>query len=139
MNRCRGFLGCAVAGLALLCCQFGHAASEISSLGELKRLAIGKGAVERKFRVRGVVVCYDAGWHQLYVHDGRESLYFNADDFRIKPHTGQLVEVSGLAYGSDTFTNLDLVVLGQGEIPQAKKLELSELSSDHGEWIETAA
>jgi len=138
MNLRLVFLHCGMVWLALLCCDLSGAAALITTLGELKRLGPGKGDVPLDFRVQGVVVCYDAGWHQLYLHDGRESLYFNADAFSVKPRTGQRVEVSGTAYGSDSFANLKLAVLGQGEIPQAKKLELSELASDHGEWIETS-
>ncbi len=91
----------------------------------------------RPLKLQGVVVCYDAGWHQLYLHDGRETLYFNADDFQTKPQPGQAVELSGTAYGSEAFANLELKVLGQGDLPRAKRLDLGKLSSDHGEWVET--
>jgi signal transduction histidine kinase len=135
--NCRDFFQCGMIVLSLLFCDAGRAA-EITSLGELKSLGTGRGLEGHTLRVKGVVVCYDGGWHQLYLHDGRESLYFNADDFRVKPRTGELVEISGTAYGSESFTNLELTVLGAGTIPRAKRLELSELSREHGEWIEIA-
>jgi signal transduction histidine kinase len=87
--------------------------------------------------VTGVVVCCDPGWHQLYLCDGVDSLYFNADEFPIKPRLGQRVAITGTAYGNDTFTKLSLALLGPGEIPKAKPLELSDLSREHGEWVET--
>ena len=59
--------------------------AEIVSLRQLKILTPDQAAAGPPVRVRGVVVCYDAGWHQLYVHDERETLYFNADDFAIQP------------------------------------------------------
>ena len=119
------------------CCGGGRAAQVITSLKDLKSLGPGKGLEGHAFAIKGVVVCSDAGWHQLYLHDGRESLYFNADDFPIKPQLGQSVEIMGVASGSDSFANVTLRVLGPGELPKATHLDLPELSKDHGEWVET--
>jgi hypothetical protein len=87
-------------------------------------------------RVRGVVVCYDAGWHQLYIHDERETLYFNADDFASSPNKGDLVEITGKARGTNVLENPKLAILGQTALPAARPLELSDLGLDHGEWVE---
>ena len=139
MNCCRKFFRCGIAGLALfLSGQLSHAAADMTTLAELKNLGTVKTAVARPLRIHGVVVCYDSGWHQLYLHDGRESLYFNADDFSVQPRIGQRVEISGLAYSSEAFSNMSLKVLGPGEMPKPKRLGLNELSREHGEWIETA-
>jgi signal transduction histidine kinase len=136
MKLCRELVTCAILSLSLLSGDTLFAASPITSLNELKSLGRDKGVVGHPLRVKGVVVCYDEGWHQLYLHDGLESLYFNADDFRTKPQTGQLVEITGTAYGSESFTNVELNVLGPGKMPAAKRLKLSELSREHGEWVE---
>jgi len=66
------------------------ATGEIVTLHQLIRLTPEQAAAGLPVRVRGVVVCYDAGWHQLYVNDERESLYFNADDFAAQPKKGDL-------------------------------------------------
>src|SRR5258708_7146479 len=114
MKARRGFVVAAVIWLALAPRDYLRATQEITTLRELKSLGPGKGPSGRALNLRGVVICYDAGWHQLYLHDGRETLYFNADDFQTKPQTGQAVEIRGSAYGSETFANLELKVLGQG-------------------------
>src|SRR5579872_3940539 len=138
MNPRHCFVAWAVIWLTCAPCDRVSGAQEITTLKELKDLGPGKGPSARSLKLRGVVVCYDAGWHQLYLHDGREALYFNADDFQAKPRTGQVVEITGIAHGRESFTNLELKVLGPGVLPKAKHLDLGELSTDHGEWIETA-
>src|SRR4029077_12772479 len=54
---------------------------QITTLRQLKNLTPQQASEGPQVRLKGVVVCYDAGWHQLYLHDGHETLYFNADDF----------------------------------------------------------
>jgi hypothetical protein len=105
----------------------------------IKNLTPEQAAAGPPVRVRGVVVCYDAGWHQLYLHDGRETLYFNADDFAVQPSKGDLVEITGKARGTNVLENPKLAILGQTALPAARPLELSDLGLDHGEWVEVAA
>lgn len=131
------FLRLGIVVVSLLFHDVSRAELEITSLRELKSLGAGKGLVAQPLRIKGVVVCYDEGWHQLYLHDGRESLYFNADNFQNKPHAGQLIEITGTAFGSESFTNLQLTIIGPAQLPEAKRLDLGELSKEHGEWIET--
>jgi PAS domain S-box-containing protein len=83
------------------------------------------------------VICYDAGWHQLYVHDGVETLYFNADDFRIQPELGDVVAISGIALGDASYTNMALAVVAKAPLPVPKNLRLSALAAQHSEWVET--
>jgi PAS domain S-box-containing protein len=86
--------------------------------------------------IKGVVVCYDAGWHQLYIHDERETLYFDADDFATQPTKGDAVEITGNARGTNVLENGKLEILGKTALPTAEPLELSSLGLDHGEWVE---
>ena len=113
---------------------------EIVTLRQLNNLTPEQAAAGWPVRVRGVVVCYDAGWHQLYVHDQGESLYFNADDFAVQPKKGDLVEITGKitgkARGTNVLENPSLVIVGQTALPAAVPLELSDLGRDHGEWVE---
>ncbi len=113
------------------------AAEEIVSLHQLKNLTPAQAEQRLPVRLRGVVVCYDAGWHQLYVHDGHETIYFNADDFTAHPKTGQAVEITGNARGTNSLEQANLKILGDSSLPAAKKLNLPQLAGDHGEWIET--
>ena len=109
---------------------------EIVTLRQLKNLTPQQAAAGPPVRVRGVVVCHDAGWHQLYLNDGRETLYFNADDFTVQPQKGDMVEITGRARGTNVLQNPTLVILGQTALPAARSLELSDLGLDHGEWVE---
>jgi hypothetical protein len=72
----------------------------------------------------------------LYVHDERETLYFNADDFAAQPKKGDLVEITGKARGTNVLENPKLAILGQTALPAARPLELSGLWAEHGEWVE---
>ena len=110
---------------------------EIVTAHELKNLTPEQALTGRPIRLKGVVVCYDSGWNQLYVYDGQETVYFNPHNFQTQPEIGQLVEITGQTAGDNALTNASLTVLGQGNIPPAKKLELSQLGTDWCEWIET--
>ncbi len=92
-------------------------AADIVTLRQLKTLTPAQAAAGPSVRIKGTVVCYDAGWHQLYIHDGRETLYFNADDFAAQPRKGQLVEITGRARGTNVLENGALAVLGPGPLP----------------------
>ncbi len=109
---------------------------EIVTLHQLIGLTPEQAAAGLPVRVRGIVVCYDAGWHQLYLNDQRESLYFNADEFAVQPKKGDLVEITGKARGTNALENPKLVIVGQTALPAALPLELSELGRAHGEWVE---
>ncbi len=113
-----------------------RAADEITSLSQLIHLQ--PVSDPKPMRLKGVIVCYDAGWHQLYLHDGEHTSYFNADDFKVRLELGQEVEITGLARSSNVWTNLGLTVLGKKALPPAKVLKLNELAREHSEWIETS-
>src|SRR6516225_1235165 len=66
---------------------------EVTTLHEMKTLSRRQAAEGPAVRLKGVVVCFDAGWHQLYLHDGSETLYFNADDFIAPLDAGVAVEI----------------------------------------------
>lgn len=114
-----------------------QSAGEITTIHELKNLSSDAMAPKRAIRLKGVVLCYDAGWHQLYVCDGNETGYFNPQEFQNEPEVGQLVEITGATGRSNLLEHLKLAVLGRGTIPPAKRLALSELANDHMQWIET--
>ena len=120
-------------GLAL---ARGAPGEEIITLKQLKNLTAQQASEGPPVHLKGVVVCYDAGWHQLYLHDGHETLYFDADDFSTQPAAGQSVELTGRARGTNVLENANLTILGSGTLPPAKRLGLADLAGDHGEWIE---
>jgi PAS domain S-box-containing protein len=138
MKRFQYVVAMAAVGLAAACAALGQAPAngEIVSLRQLKNLTPEQAAARLPVRLRGIVVCYDAGWHQLYVHDERETLYFNADDFATQPRKGDVVEITGQARGTNTLDNPKLSIVGQGLLPPARLLALSDLALDHGEWVE---
>jgi PAS domain S-box-containing protein len=130
------FAALLLAGLGVGYAQETGAAEQLTTLRQLKDLTPEQASKGPPVRVKGVVVCYDAGWHQLYLHDGHETLYFNADDFPTQPEVGQSVELTGRARGTNVLENLHLALLGQAPLPSAKRLGLPELVTEHGEWVE---
>jgi PAS domain S-box-containing protein len=112
------------------------AKGEIVSLHQLINLTAEQAAAGPPVQIKGVVVCQDSGWHQLYLSDGHETLYFDADEFPVQPKKADLVEITGRARGTNVLENPKLVVLGQTALPEAYHLELSDLGQDHGEWVE---
>src|SRR5437899_7309723 len=115
-----------------------HAAEnkEITSVFELNHLQPAENPTP--LRLKGIIVCYDAGWHQLYLHDGEHTTYFNADVFKTQPEPGQEVQITGFASASNAFTELSLNVLGRKPLPKAIPLRLQDLAREHSEWIETS-
>ena len=145
-NRAPGTRGAAsfrwaaiILGVWLSCPIAARAQMEtlVTNLSRVKSLTRAQAGTGIPLRIQGTVVCYDAGWHQLYLHDGVESCYFKADDFGIQPDVGQSVQITGVALGNTSFTNMSLTLLGKSSLPMPKKLLLSELAREHGEWIET--
>jgi signal transduction histidine kinase len=109
-------------------------ANEIHTLSELSILP--PQVVPQPVRIQGVVVCYDAGWHQLYLNDGKDTEYFHADDFDLQPAKGQRVEITGQTSGSNVLTDLKLTILGTADLPPAKVMKLADLADEHGQWVQ---
>ncbi len=109
---------------------------DIVTLRQLKSLTAEQAAEGLAIRVKGVVVCYDAGWHQLYITDEGETLYFNADDYSVRPKKGQMVEITGITRGTNVFENRKLTIIGERALPEAKPLQLGDLALEHGQWVE---
>ncbi len=109
---------------------------EITTMHELANLPAVPAEATRALRVQGVVLCCDAGWHQLYLYDGNETGYLNADSFHVSPGKGQRVEITGTVHGTNAPENLALTVLGSSALPAAKPLDISQLGQDHAQWVE---
>ena len=117
------------------------ATEEVTTFHQYYSLSREQALKGQPVRITGVVLSYDAEWGQLYIHDGSETVYFSPKNFRAQLEAGQSVQITGTtAYldGSPAFTNLDLVILGPGTLPKGKRLELAQLASDVGQWIETS-
>jgi hypothetical protein len=111
---------------------------EIVTLGQLRQLESAATNESHALRIRGMTLCCDPGWHQLYVYDGTETAYFNADEFGVAPTKGQWLEITGRVRGGDhdQFEHLQLTVLGSGALPPAKPLALAQLAQEHGQWVQ---
>lgn len=117
---------------------FGQAASpgEIRSLRQFLALEAKAENAGLPVRLRAVVVCADAGWHQLYLHDGEITAYLNADDFITLPQVGQEIEIVARTGGPHGLVAPQVRVLGLKGLPPAKPLSMADLGRDHGEWIQ---
>ena len=92
-------------------------------------------------RFEGTVLCYDAAWGQLYVHDGSEVKYFSPLSFPTALEAGMRVQITGttmLVENSVGLTNLHLVAQGRAELPHATALGLSDLAREFGQWVEVS-
>ncbi len=130
-------LGCLAAPLA----DTSRAAEEITTFGQFYGLPQAQAITGMPVRYRGIVVCYDAGWGQLYVHDGSQAGWFSPRAFSTAPAVGQFVEITAMTAvieGVTTLTNLSLTILREGTLPAAKRLALGQLSGDLGQWIEVS-
>ena len=135
-------LACAAGWLLVVssACAQAPLTKEVKSFQQFYDLPRDQALKGQPVRVQAVVVCYDSEWNQLYLHDGDQVGYFNPHRFATQPATGQRVEISGtttLTEGNPGLTNLNLTVLGPGRLPPAKRLELTQLAADYGQWIET--
>jgi hypothetical protein len=135
-----GFFACAwcafvaVSGQAL-------AVEEIASFKQFNQLSREQSSEGRPARLRGVVLCYDLEWGQLYVHDGRDIQWFNPREISTQPASGQLVEITGKTTVFENYnalTNLTLTVLKEGAFPAAKPHAPAQLTNDLGQWVETS-
>ena len=111
---------------------------EIRTLSQLNQLPDDPAGPGRALRLAGVVVCCDPGWHQLYIFDGHETGYFNADEATPPPLKGQQIELAGVARGSNLLASLQLTVTGSGPLPPARPLQISGLGQAHAQWVEIA-
>jgi signal transduction histidine kinase len=110
--------------------------NEIVTLGQLMGLRPEPTGPGHPLRLTGVVLCCDPGWHQLYLYDGHETEYLNADEFSTHPEKGQWVEITGIARSSTLFEHLNLVVRGTTNLPPAKPMEFSQLAREHAQWVQ---
>jgi hypothetical protein len=112
----------------------------VTSFKQFYQLSTDQAQTGSPVRIKAVVLCFDAGWNQLYVHDGADTQYFAPASFHVRPETGQMVEITGatsMLEGARAFTNLDLRILGPGTLPPGKQLGFLNLASDFGQWIQT--
>jgi signal transduction histidine kinase len=117
------------------------AAEEITTFKQFSGLSRGQSSEGRPVRFQGVVLCYDLGWGQLYVHDGSEVRWFNPREISTQPSSGQLVEITGTTTVVENYnwlTNLTLTVLKEGALPAAKPYPPAQLTNDLGQWVETS-
>jgi len=116
------------------------APAEVTTFHQFYTLTPDAASQGRQVRIKGVVLCYDPGWNQLYLHDGTETRWFDPWLFQTNLAAGQQVEVTGITeVGHDglDLTNLHLQILGAGVIPKPKPLLIRELGGDFGQWVET--
>jgi hypothetical protein len=117
------------------------ASSEVRRFSQLGLLSPEQALKGQPVRVQCVVLCYDAAWGQLFVHDGAETTYFSPQSFPMPLESGLQVEITGattFVQDHSILTNLHLVVRGRAALPRATPLELRDLARDSGQWVETS-
>ena len=87
------------------------AAGQVASLDELNSLPRSQALEARPFRLRGVVLCYDAGWNQFFLQTTGGTVYLKPDGIRTASGVGQSVEVTATTTWADNhpaLTNLSV-------------------------------
>src|SRR4051794_10241631 len=88
-----------VFGLSCLCsiCSFARysANGEVIAANHLQSLSREQAGAGLNFHLEGTVLCYDEGWHQLYVHDGLGTAYVSPQDSPLPFRSGQFIEING--------------------------------------------
>ena len=114
--------------------------SEIHAFGQFYALTPQQASAAPAVRIHGVVLCYDEGWNQLYIHDGEQTAWLSPTLFKKTLAPGMKVEIDGkvtLNQGSPAYTNLEIQIQGHAEIPKAISLKIPQLAGNLGQWIET--
>lgn len=115
-------------------------AEEVSSFQEWYALPPEILAQGHPVRIDGVVLCYDAAWGQLYLHDHQQTAYFSPASFPISLIPGQAVRLTGSTAvsneGGASLTDLKISILGESTLPPAQPLALSQLHQSPGGWVE---
>jgi signal transduction histidine kinase len=118
-----------------------EASQEVRTFTQYYKLSREEALKGRPVRFKGAVLCYDSGWGQLYVHDGAETKYFSPGSFPMPLESGLQVEITGTTTYTESdpaLTNLHLVVEGRAALPSATPLELRDLATGLGQWVETS-
>lgn len=131
--------------LACACGCFGlvaawSAPAEITRFADFYSLPAEQVQKNVPVRIGGVIVCYDLQWGQLYINDGSLTTWFSPQLFQTNLQPGMNVELTGgttLTPAGSALTNLHLNVLGKKALPPAKRLDISQLGADYGQWVET--
>src|SRR5207244_1021373 len=74
------------------------------------------------------------------LHDGTETVHLKPEPFQAELQPGQYVELNGrttVAEGHSALTNIQVKILGNRSLPEARPIEVSRLASAVGQWIET--
>lgn len=118
-----------------------QAIPEVSKFDQFYKLTAAQAAPGAPVRLKGTLLCYDLGWNQFYIYDGEQVAWLSPRQFPTNLHAGAQIELSGATtwvQGAPGFTNLQLKVLGEGPLPKPKALEISQLGSDFGQWVQTS-
>ncbi len=118
------------------------AAEPLTSLRDLYSLNRSEALESRPFRFRGLVLCYDSEWNQLFVRDDHDTVYFDPNRFTNSVTPGQRIEITASStwlQNQAALTNLSLTVVGESTLPTPRKVDFSQLASANGEWIQTEA
>ncbi len=103
----------------------------LTRTAQIRALSPEEASREIPVRLRAVVTLYDPGWNDVFVHDETGGVYV-AIEGPLDIRQGQLVEVKGVA-GPGEFTPVvqkpRIRVLGQGRLPQPRKVTYQELFS----------
>jgi hypothetical protein len=92
--------------------------------------------------LKGIVLCYDRAWGQLYLHDGKETSYLNPLWFTNEFKIGQRVEIRAETRwdgNSAALTNAVVQIQSNDQLPLPTRIKMSDLAKCYGQWVEISA
>ncbi|HLH55291.1 MAG TPA: HAMP domain-containing sensor histidine kinase [Verrucomicrobiae bacterium] len=113
--------------------------NEITRFNQFGGLSGREASQGLPIRVKGVVLCSDPAWGQIYIHDGKEAKWFSPLSLTNQLDTGDSVEITGrtaLVDGSAGLTNLSLTIHGRKALPPARRLEIGQFAQEFGQWVQ---
>lgn len=121
---------------------FAAAAPAVSTFRELYSLPAEALAQQRPVEIDTTVLCFDADWGQLFVDSSPTAVFIGPGGLKDRFEPGDLVRVTGVTATTPVtlpITNLHVAKIGQKALPVAKPLNLRQLRSAQGEWVELIA
>ncbi len=111
----------------------------VTNIAQWVALPVGESAKAVALQIDATVLCYDAGWGQFYVNDGRGTLYLSPQTFHRELQRGQVVRIMGTTTALNQekgLTNLTLTIVGSSPLPPPRRLAVAELHRLRGDWVE---
>lgn len=117
-------------------------APTVSTFRELYSLNTDELGQGRSVEIDTTVLCFDADWGQLFVDSNPTAVFLSPAGLRERFEPGDFVRITGVTATTPKtlpLTNLAVTKVGHNSLPPAKPVDLKQLRSAQGVWVELVA